>query len=292
MKTTDILLAIIIPLVWGVNFVIAKFGLHHYPPMLLMGLRFAIVALCLLPFYWRTKVPHFSIIPMAIIYGVAYHTLVFTGLWQGLSVGAGIIAVQMHVPFTALLAVYWLKDPMGWRRIFGMIVAFSGLVIVVGNPSVTTHIEAFMLVLAGALCWAIYNIQVKQLKILARPFLAWFSLYSAILLIVSSLFTETKSFELLTTIPPYSAIGSLIYMAIFTTLIGMGLWSYLIGKYSVHQVTPFTLLAPFFGVISASLMLDEPLGWQIVIGGLLAIIGVGIIVIRRPSIAAEGEALS
>jgi O-acetylserine/cysteine efflux transporter len=291
-KIKDIFLAILIALVWGLNFVVAKIGLHYFPPILLMGLRFSVVALCLLPVYARVTVQHKSIFQMAVIYGLGYHGLVFTGLWQGLSVGAGVIAVQMHVPFTALLGIWWLKDPLGWRRAIGMAIAFTGMVILVGTPSVTKHLQGFILVLLGAGCWAVYNIQVKQLKTPVMPFLTWFSFYSALLLIGGSLVIEEGAARLFTSIPPYPVIGSLLYMALCTTLIGLGLWSHLIGKYSVHQVTPFSMLAPVFGILGAIVMLGEPLTWQILVGGTIAISGVSIIVIRRPEIVAKGEALS
>lgn len=291
MKFTDALLAITIALVWGINFVAAKFGLQHFPPMMLMGLRFAIVALCLVPFYLRGDTPHKAILPMAFVYGLAYHALAFTGLWKGLSVGAGVITVQMHVPFTALLGIWWLKDPLGWRRTAGMAIAFIGLVIVVGSPSVMEHIEGFILVLMSAVCWAVYNIQVKQLKIPVLRYLAWFSCYSAIFLIGGSLIIEQPTAALFTNIP-YTAIGSLAYMAVLTTIVGLGLWSHLIGIYSVHQVTPFSMLAPVFGVIGASLMLHEPISMNILIGGTITIIGVTVIALRRPALIAKGQALN
>lgn len=291
MKISDILLAILVALVWGINFVMAKLGLQHFPPMMLMGLRFGIVALLFLPFYLRTPVPHKPLFLMALVYGLGYHALAFTGLWQGLSVSAGVLAVQMHVPFTALLGIWWLKDPLGWRRTLGMAIAFSGMVIVVGSPSVMEHVQGFILVLMSAVCWAIYNIQVKQLKMPVRPFLAWFSFYSAILLVSASLLTEPISLALFTSIPT-PAICSLTYMALLTTIVGLGLWSYLIGHYSVHQVTPFSMLAPVFGIIGASLILHEQIGMQVLLGGAITIIGVTVIVLRRPALIAEGESLS
>ena len=42
------------------------------------------------------------------------------------------------------------------------------------------------------------------------------------------------------------------------------------------------LLVPVFAVISGALFLDEPLGWRVILRGLLTVGGVGVIVLRRP----------
>lgn len=57
MSLRDRLLALTIVLVWGVNFVVIKVGLQGMPPLLLAGLRFALVAFPALLFIPRPKVP-------------------------------------------------------------------------------------------------------------------------------------------------------------------------------------------------------------------------------------------
>lgn len=45
MTIKDRLLALYVVVVWGINFVVMKIGLHDMPPFLLAGLRFLLVAL-------------------------------------------------------------------------------------------------------------------------------------------------------------------------------------------------------------------------------------------------------
>ena len=45
MPLPHILLALLVTLIWGVNFVIIKVGLHDFPPLLFCALRFALAAL-------------------------------------------------------------------------------------------------------------------------------------------------------------------------------------------------------------------------------------------------------
>jgi drug/metabolite transporter (DMT)-like permease len=50
MSPTQIACAVLVPLFWGVQFVVIKVGLTAFPPLFFVGLRFAAVAAILLPF--------------------------------------------------------------------------------------------------------------------------------------------------------------------------------------------------------------------------------------------------
>jgi O-acetylserine/cysteine efflux transporter len=65
-------------------------------------------------------------------------------------------------------------------------------------------------------------------------------------------------------------------------IVGYGTWYWLLRRYGVNQVMAFTLLVPIFGVLSGVMVLGETLTGPLVAGGILTVIGVGIIVLRRP----------
>lgn len=288
LKASDFCAALMVAMIWGVNFVAAKFGLHYFAPLELMGLRFLLVALVLLPFTGKPTFPLRKAFLVAVTYGLGYHALLFTGVWQGLDVATSIITVQLNVPFTSLLGVWFLHDRLGWHRIAGMIVAFLGIMIIVGSPNVLREPLAFLLVLGAAGCWALFNIQLKQLgSVNILSFLAWVSAFSAPMLFFLSWLIEPPQLPLLAH-TPLAAIGSIFYMALLSTVVGFGMWFRLLHRYSVHQIVPFSMLMPVFGIIAAILTLDEPLSWHVGVGGVLTLIGVAIIVLRRPKAVAEG----
>lgn len=284
----DLFLALTVSLVWGVNFVVAKIGLHYFAPLFLTALRFLMVTIVLLPFCTKPSIPLKKAFIISVMYGVGYHALLFTGVWKGLDIPTSIIAVQLNVPFTSLLGVLFLQDRLGWRRIAGMFIAFTGIVIIVGSPTVLGNPFAFLLALAAALCWAIFNIQLKQLgKTPIFSFLFWVSLFSTPQLFLLSWLLEPPQLPALMQIS-WVPLGSIAYMALLSTILGFGLWFRLLHRYSVHQIVPFSMLMPVFGIISAILMLDEPLTWHIALGGIITLSGVAIIVLRRPVIIVEG----
>lgn len=66
-------------------------------------------------------------------------------------------------------------------------------------------------------------------------------------------------------------------------LFGYSQWSRLLSRHSANVVAPYSLLVPFFGVLSASLFLGETLDGLQVLGGVLLVAGLatGSPVIRR-----------
>ena len=83
----------------------------------------------------------------------------------------------------------------------------------------------------------------------------------------------------------WEAVRPLFYQVVVMVIISYALWYRLLRKYSVGQVMPLTLLLPILGVLSGVLLLGEPMTWQKVVGGLLTVMGVGVIVVRRARIA-------
>ena len=57
MSRKDGVLALLVVVVWGLNFVVIKVGLHNMPPLMLAGLRFMLVAFPAIFFVARPKVP-------------------------------------------------------------------------------------------------------------------------------------------------------------------------------------------------------------------------------------------
>ena len=92
------------------------------------------------------------------------------------------------------------------------------------------------------------------------------------------------------TTPPLSALLGVSYTVLCSTIIAYGLWYFLLSRYSVSQVAPYSLLTPIFGIAIGQVFFTEELNTQTIIGGLITIIGVAVIVLRRPKTIVLGEA--
>jgi O-acetylserine/cysteine efflux transporter len=285
MTPAHIAITLMVIVIWGMNFVAAKFALEVFPPIFLMALRFGAVALTLVWFAKRPTGMWRQFLVLSVTMGSLHFSLMFVALTQ-VSASIAAIAVQLQVPFAAILAAIFFKDMLGWRRAIGMALAFAGVVTIAFDPNAEASLVHLLMVIAGCFVWAIGNIQVKRLERIDGVTLnAWLSILAAPQLLLVSLVLETGQIE---AIRAAGALqwGSLGYMVILVTVVGYGLWYYMIDKYSTNQTMPFTLLIPVVGVLGGVFALGEPITLQIGLGGLITVVGVTIIVLRRPKLGA------
>src|SRR3546814_8391915 len=82
----------------GVNFAVAKVGLEQLPPMLFMALRFALVAILLLPFAKRPECQWGAVFAIAVTLGLLHFSFMFPGP-KTVDTGTASIAIPLQVPF-------------------------------------------------------------------------------------------------------------------------------------------------------------------------------------------------
>jgi len=250
-----------------------------------------LVAVMLLPFVQRPQGQWPQVLQISVTLGLLHFALMFTGLSR-LDAATAAIAIQLQVPFASILAAIFLGDRLGWRRALGMAIAFGGVGFIAGEPRLQGQYLALGFVLSAAAMWSIANLQVKLLgKVDGMMLIAWTAVFATPQLLVASFLLESGQLEALAT-ADWRAFASIAYQAAFVVVLGYGLWYWLLQRYEVNQAMPFTLLVPPFAVVASVVFLDETLTLPMVLGGLMTILGVGIIVLRRPrTTAPETERL-
>jgi O-acetylserine/cysteine efflux transporter len=271
--------------IWGLNFAVAKVGLEQLPPILLMTLRFGLVAAVLGPFVKRPVGRWRQVFMISVTLGLLHFSLMFTGL-SGIDAATAAIAIQLQVPFAALLAAIVFKDMLGWRRALGLAIAFGGVALIAGEPRLEGNLLSLALVVSAACIWSVANVQIKLLgEIDGMVLNAWVAIFATPQLLAASFLLEDGQMAALTA-ADWRAWASVVYQSVFVFGLGYGAWYRLQRQYTVNQAMPFLLLVPVFGVASGVIFLGEALTPTLVLGGLLTVVGVGIIVARRPRVAA------
>ena len=276
-------------LIWGVNFAVAKFALSQFPPIFMMSLRFALVALLLVPIVRRPLTPMRQIFGLSLTLGCLHFALFFTGL-KGIDASVAAVVIQLQVPFAVILSSVFLKDQPGIVRVFGILLAFAGVAVIFVSTPVEGHYVSLALMLSAALVWSLANFQIKTMDHVDGMSLnGWMALFAAPELLATSLVLERGQWPALVSADwlGYSAVA---FTAIFSTIIGYGLWYRLIHKYPMSLAIPFTLLAPIFGVASGIILLGEPMTLRLAIGSLMTIAGVAIVVLWVPATARSDAA--
>jgi len=270
--------------IWGLNFAVAKIGLAQLPPILMMALRFGVVAVALGPFVKLPRGRFRPILLISVSLGLLHFSLMFTGL-AGIDAATAAIAIQLQVPFAALLAAIFFKDRLGWRRALGMAIAFGGVALIAGEPRLEGSYLALALVVAAACIWSVANVQIKLLgEIDGMVLNAWVAIFATPQLLAASLLLEQGQWAAVTA-ADWRAWASVLYQSVLVFGLGYGIWYRLLRLYRVNQTMPFLLLVPVFGVAASVALLGEQLTATLVAGGLLTVAGVGIIVLRRPRVA-------
>jgi O-acetylserine/cysteine efflux transporter len=279
MRPLDTLTALLVVLIWGGNFIAMRAGALDIPPYFLLGLRLAVAAIALA---WFLRSPRGIVVPLMLIaftMTTLHFGLALVGL-QYVDAGTGAIAMQTAVPFAALIAWLLFREPLGWRRAAGMVVAFGGIVVLTGVPRIGARLDMLALMMLSAFFFSVATIQIKRLG--PQDFMSlngWISIFGALFAFGVSLAVETGQVTALGE-ARWPALVGILYMALLASVFGQGLWYRLLPRYDTNQVMPFTLLVPLLGVVFGVLLLDEAPSWRIVVGGIVTVTGVAMIVFR------------
>lgn len=288
MPIKAILAALLVVICWGGNYSATKFALHDFPPFYMLLLRFIIVSVLLAPFALRQPLPRWRpMIFLSIMLVTLQFGLMFTALGMGLSITSAVIATQLGVPFSCVMAAIFFKDYLGPWRAFGLAVAFMGVVIVAGTPDASEHWLAFLLAVLGCLAWSIAFLYLKTIE---PPhwvsLLFWPGVLALPQFLLLTLTLEDNHLARLDAALTTSWLG-VVYSAILSTIVGYGLWNWLMRSFPITRVMPFGLLMPVFGIGFGALMFGEVLTPRVLVGGLITLSGVAIITLRRPKLAEQ-----
>ncbi len=279
MKPRDILLALSVPLIWGLGFTFAKAALGQFPPLLLMALRFSLTAVVLVWFVRPPVAMMARIALIALVSATLQYGLTFTGLID-LDASSAIIVVQLEVPFALLLSAVFLKERIGWRRAAGMAMAFAGVVLIAGEPRLRGDLAPVLLVTGGAFAWAVGQVMIKTVRgVGGFALIAWVAVFAAPQRFVASLLFEHGQAEALANADALGW-GVVIYLGLVMTAVGYGVWYRLLGLYRVNQVMPYLMLMPVTTMISGVLLLDETITAITALGAAIVIAGVGFITLK------------
>lgn len=275
------LLAVLVALMWGLNFIAIDASLQHFPPMFLVALRFALIAVPTVLLVPWPDVP----VRWLVGYGLGFGTLQFLFLYWGMAAGmpAGLasLVLQMSGPFTVLLGATFLRERVTGRQVLGILVAVGGLTLVAWQQAASATVVPFLLTLAGAFGWAIGNVCNRQAKPQSPLRLTlWMSVVPPLPMLALSLLVEGPGeiAHSLTSWGEPGAVGAVVglaYTVLVGTVLGSGVWTWLMARHPAGVVAPFSMLVPVVGMTAAWLLLGERvtlgegIGAALVVGGVL-----------------------
>lgn len=275
MSPKDLLLALVVVVVWGLNFVVIKVGLHDMPPMLLGALRFMLAAFPALLFIKRPQLPLHWLLLYGLTISFGQFAFLFYAMSVGMPAGLASLVLQSQAFFTLFLAVLFLGERLRLVNLLGLLVAAGGLLLIGLQGAGGVTLVGFALTLCAAIMWALGNVVTRKIgKANLVGLVVWGSLVPPIPFLALSWWLEgpqvietaLRGFNL-------NSVLVLLYLAFGATILGYGLWSRLLSRYPISQVAPFSLLVPVVGLSSSALLLGERLSGLQMVGVLLVMVG-------------------
>ncbi|WP_339650312.1 EamA family transporter [Halopseudomonas pelagia] len=276
MAPRDLVLALVVIVVWGMNFVVIKTGLQGMPPMLLGALRFMLVVFPAVLFIKRPDVPLRWLLAYGLTISLGQFAFLFYAMSVGMPAGLASVVLQSQALFTLFFAVLFLGERLRGFNLIGLLVAASGLTLIGLQVDKVMTLAGFLLTICAASMWAMGNIVTRKIgKVNLVGLVVWGSMIPPLPFLALSLWLEGPLLmrEALLNIS-LDTVLVLCYLAFGATLLGYSLWGRLLSRYPASQVAPFSLLVPVIGLTSAALLAGERVGPMQLTGALLVMLGI------------------
>ena len=291
MAIRHLLFILVICIIWGFTFVAGKASVEEIPPIFFTALRYALLGFVLLPFLKPVRGNMREVFLVSVTMGSAHFALFYGGMSVADNVSSVAVATQLAVPFSTILSIIFLNETVRWRRWVGIILAFSGVVVISFDPAVVNERLGLLLVVGAAFLGSVGTTIMKRIASTGVfQMQAWIAVFSVpILLLISFLFEQGQLQAVASASAP--ALGGIVYTALGASLIGHAGMYYLLQRYDVTVVSPLTLLAPIFGISFGVLVWGDELGLRFWIGSSVTLFGVFVIALRKREHAPEGNTL-
>ena len=271
------------------TYLAAKLALSELSPWEVALARFVLAALCYAALMWRRRVA----IPRRDLLGLVALGVVAIPLNQGLFLAGLASSTPAHAAllyaltpiFVFLLARWKLGEPATLPKLGGIALAFAGVVVVLGGGGLTASgtLRGDLLILLAVIAWAIFAVAGKRY---AEQYGALVTTGAAVIfgtlvyLPFGLVLSSAASFGRLSP----AGWASLVYLVVVTSVISYLLYYWALRRAEASRVAVWSNLQPVLTAPLAWLLLGDPMGAGLVVGGALVLGGV--------LLTQRGEALS
>ena len=281
MPIRDIFLAILVPIIFGFGFVIAKPAMDQLPPILLNGLRWSLTGIIMCWFFPFPKKLFKSLLVISFLGSTLQYSLTFSGL-NIVDATSATLLIQSEIPFGILIAFIILKEKPSMKNLIGLLIAFTGIVILTGSPNLENKLFGVLLLLSGAFLWAYAQVIAKPVseKIGGLALTAYIGVFAGPSSIALSYFIEGNTYQYITNADLKTWL-IVLYLGLIMNCLAYSIWYFVLSKHPVNYVMPVMLLLPVTGLVTAIFILGETPSTYAYIGGFIIISGVAIILINK-----------
>jgi drug/metabolite transporter (DMT)-like permease len=268
----------------GATFNLTKFSVHYFSAASAAGWRFGIAAFLMIFIIGIQKKVRWENVrkygKMYILLGIlgifGFNSFFFLGM-KYTSPLNGALIMATNPLLSTILAYFILKTPFTRRQLIGTIFALIGVILVItqGSWEVLTTLSISIgdyLILLGNLCWSLYGVLGR--KYLSHSSSMETTTYTMIvgslcLIVLSIFFPSPHPLSKIT----LAAWGAVLFMAIFTSVLGYLWWNKGMETIGVGNTSLFFNLVPVVTMV-ISIITGTPVSISQILGTILVILGV------------------
>jgi probable blue pigment (indigoidine) exporter len=267
------ILVVVTTFLMGSSFTVGKIGLNYVSPLLLVGLRFTIAGLLMAVLVRNHMKPQKlsdwgRIFTIGLIQTAGVMGCIFLSL-RTITAGESSILTFTNPLMVVMMGTVFLGIRYRLLQWIGAFIGFIGVFITLGFHLQLTIGTLFGL--GAAVFWSIGTILIKQWgsRFNVWVLTAYQMLFGGIILLLMGLTLESPKLM----ITPVS-ITVILWLAVMASIVQFAIWFYLINQGDPGKTSAFLFLAPFFGVLTGWVLLNEVVEWYVYAGGALIFTGI------------------
>lgn len=276
------LTALLVVMIWGETFVSTKMLLNAgLMPADIFFYRF-LLAYVLTWFvsykrlFCRNITDELTTFALGVLGGSLYFLTENMALVYSTASNVAILLSSCPLLTALLLSIFYKSERLSKKQIFGSLLAFLGMVMVVLNGQLILHLNprGDALAIGAAVCWAFYSLLIKRVM---HKYSSWF------------ISRKVFFYGLLTILPYYALVsplntdvnilsrpvvyGNLLYLGAVASMFCYIMWNWTLSKLGAVKATNYLYLQSLFTMLFASLILHERITWMAIAGAAILILG-------------------
>jgi drug/metabolite transporter (DMT)-like permease len=283
--------AFIAAILFGASVVAVRVAVQDIPPFTLAILRFGQggFLLLLLLLIWKRDLLRIGWrdVPYLALLGVIFFTIfpvTFNMSLRLTEASRGALMLATMPLWSVLLARVAKRERLSTRQIFGVLLAFAGVGVVLAERGLTfvgtsLSLVGDALMLVTALCGAVYGVLAKRMltRYNAMTVTAYTMIFGTLLLVPAAFFEDPSSAMVRMRM---DTVMLVLFLGIFGGAIGYFLWTFALTRLSPTQVAVFVNLNPMIATLLGTTLLAEKLTGIFIVGFVAVLAGVLLVNLR------------
>ena len=281
--------ALFVVLMWGTTFVSSKVLLNSgLLPADIFFVRFMMAYCCMLcishkRLFANSVADELTLVGLGLMGGSVYFLVENMALLHSTASNVSILVSTTPLVTAMLLAIFYKSERLSMRQIFGSILAFVGVVLVVLNGQFILHLNPLgdALALGASFTWGFYSLFMR--RIMGRYSADFITrkvfFYGLVTILPYFAFVNPLNIDLLTS-GNMTIWSNLIFLGIIASTGGYLLWNWVMRKLGAVKSTNFIYLQSLVAMVAGHVILGERITFMAIAGAVILIAGM-ILAVRK-----------